>query len=216
MRVFGAAPGPVIALALIGLCMGLPLLFWLLKRAVRRLAGSLQVPIHGTIYALFVVVGMLLVGGGLVSLGLILTLRDYRGVGTKAFLAQVRCARVAPGQLRLEFVPIEGDGTHDATETVDATGDNCSVTGELIRFRPALEDLGLGAFARVVAPARQGAPPVDLPPWLRLERDGHHPLGYLLADQQVQTLAQAGQDNAGTFNLYATPSGYQLMPGGSP
>jgi hypothetical protein len=224
MRAFGAVPGPIIAAALLGLALGLPLLFWLLKRAMRSLLGRLQVPIHGTFYVLALLVAVGLLGGALVSVGLMLALRDHRGVGAKAFMAQVRCARVSPGKVRLDYVPLQADGDRGASEVLDLTGDGCSLTGDLIAFQPFLSNVGLGVFARVTSlaggnpdtPARRFEPSRTLPDWLRLERDGKHPLGYLLQETRSQALTQAADEGGALLNLWATPDGYQLMSGGAP
>jgi hypothetical protein len=184
--------------------------------------GRLQVPIHGTLYVLAVLVTVALLGGALVSVGLILTLRDHRAVGAKAFMAQVRCARVAPGKLKLDFIRIEADGERGPSESVDLTGEACSLTGELIRFQPFLHDVGLGTFARVTSlagaapevPAKRFEPSLKLPDWLWLDRDRMHPLGYLLQETRSQVVTQPADENGALLNLWATPAGYQLTVGG--
>jgi hypothetical protein len=122
--------------------------------------------------------------------------------------------------MRLDYVPVEADGSRGDTDTYQLTGDQCSVVGEILRFRPALRPLGLGTVARVTGvaghagktehdPAAPGGPqPTDgkdpktkpnafvrdkstLPAWLALYRDGRlGPLGVLLEDAHGQAVLQ--------------------------
>lgn len=227
MHLFGAAPGPVIALTLVGLSLGLPILFWLLRRMFRGMSGAMQVPLHGSIYLMVALICLALIGGGLVGVGLVLTLRDYRSVGPKTFLAQVRCAQSTPARVTMEYVPIGVDGGRGPAEVFQLDGNSCSLVGETVRFRPFLIHVGLGTFTRLSGVAGQGenAPagqrqllnhqPNPLPPWLGLQRDASHPLGLLLDDARTSGITQP-PDARGTFvNLYATPAGFQIGPGAS-
>jgi hypothetical protein len=227
MHVFGAAPGPVIALALVGLSVGLPILLWLLRRMFRGLSGGMQVPLHGTIYFIITLFCFVLIGVGLTGVGLVLALHDYRSVGPKTFLAQVRCAESSPARVTMEYVPVAVDGSRAPANVFQLDGRSCSVVGEMVRFRPFLINVGLGSFARLVsvtgqgeaAPAGQRQPldraPNPIPEWLRLERDAKHPLGLLLDDARSGAVTQQPEGRGSFVNLYVTPAGYQLGPGSS-
>ncbi|HET6283012.1 MAG TPA: hypothetical protein VFH73_18775 [Polyangia bacterium] len=227
MHVFGAAPGPVIALALVGLSVGLPIFLWLLRRMFRGLSDGMQVPLHGSIYFIITLFCFAMIGVGLTGVGLVLALRDYRAVGPKTFLAQIRCAESSPARVTMDYIPIGADGSRGSENVFQLDGRSCSVLGEMVRFRPFLTHVGLGTFARLISAAGQGEntpagqrQPLDrapsaIPDWLRLERDAKHPLGLLLDDARTSGVTQQPEGRGAFVNVYVTPAGYQLGPGAS-
>jgi hypothetical protein len=213
----------LVALAAAGLvCGALPLL-WVLRRMGRAMFGRPQPAVSGGRYLLALAFGAVFSGLGLFALGLYIALSAYGVVGQKTRIAEVQCIELKPAHLRVYYVPILDDGTRGATETYDVAGDEWTVGGDVLRFRPFLNTLGLKTVFKVsrvegrwldAAQAnahkgsafnREGGTTAG---WLQLYRDGARgPLGWLIAGAHGQAVSQL-PDRRALYDLYVTPNGF--------
>jgi hypothetical protein len=135
----------------------------------------------------------------------------------------VQCIELKPAKLRLYYVPIEPDGTRGATETYDLDGDEWTVGGDVLRFRPQLTLVGLetvygitrveGRWLKAddanhhVATAYDRGGGTSLT-WLELYRDGvRGPFKWLIAGAHGQAISQL-PDRRAIYDLYVTPNGF--------
>jgi hypothetical protein len=200
----------------------------MLKRMARRLSGELQPPVSGTRYLLAFFSGLLLLAAGFAALGLSLALGGYQRFTHKTQVAEVQCVELDRGKLRLYLVPIEPDGLRGATETYDLSGDEWTVGGDVLRFRPLVTALGVSTVFRLSrvegrwstaadanqhrATAYDRHPPGALgtPAWLALYRSGARgPLGWLVAGAHGQAVSQL-PDRLAVYNLYVSAGGFIL------
>jgi len=225
MRLLGDAPGPLLLLALIGFGLGVPIFFWLARRAGRRVLGRPLVPISSSRTLLTMFLCLATLGAGCMAAGFLVALRDYRIFTAKAHVAEIQCIELEPTHLRLYYVPIEPDGTRGATESYDLDGDEWSVGGNVLRFRPFVTRLGVTTAHRVTRVEGRWLKAADAgahkptafdraggttAAWLVLFRDGATgPLGFLIAGAHGQAVSQL-PDRRALFNLYVTPNGYVL------
>lgn len=213
----------LLAVGAAGVFFGALPLLWMVRRAGRAIIRRPQPPVGGGRYLLALVSGALLVAAGLASLGLSVALSSYRAVGKKVRVAEVQCIDLGAQKLRVYYVPIESDGSRGATETYDVAGDEWTVGGDVLRFRPFLNALGVDTVFKVsrvegrwlkAADAnahkgsafdRQGGTTSG---WLALYRDGARgPLGWLIAGAHGQAISQL-PDRRALYDLYVTPNGF--------
>jgi hypothetical protein len=132
---------------------GLLLGVWPLLHVCRRLGRALirrqQKPWGLTRYLTTVATGAFLTGVGTASLGLWLALSSFGDVGHKTEIAEIQCIELQPGKLRVYYVPLDAEGRRGATESYDVSGDQWSVGGDLVRFRPLLGHLGVNTVYQV-------------------------------------------------------------------
>jgi hypothetical protein len=122
-------------------------------------------------------------------------------------------------------VPIESDGQRGATSTYDLEGDEWTVGGEVLRFRPFLTMLGISTVHKVsriesrwhrAADATAHRPTAfdvdggETAGWLALYRDGSRgPLKLLIAGIHGGAVSQLPDAHA-VFDLFVTDDGYIL------
>jgi hypothetical protein len=140
-------------------------------------------------------------------------------------VAEVQCVETSLGQLRLSLVPVDLGGTRHTTETYDLEGDEWTVGGDILRFRPFLTVLGVDTVYKITrvegrwlkaadanshrpkAYDRQGGTSAA---WLTLLRDGTRgPLHWLVAGVHGQAVSQLPERGA-VYDLYVTPNGFVL------
>jgi hypothetical protein len=219
-----AAPGPLTAVGAGLVLFGLWPLWWVTKRAMRRIFRRLQPPVSGGWYLVAVSCGLIMVAAGSSALGLGVALSSYHRFNQKTQVAEVQCVELAPGKLRLYLVPIESDGGRGATETYDLSGDQWTVGGDVLRFRPFLTSLGVttvfrlsrveGRWSNAAEANAHAVTAFDraagTAAWLELYRSGHKgPLSWLVAGAHGQAVSQL-PDRLAVYRIYVTPNGYVL------
>jgi len=217
------APWPLLALSVGAIVVGVLPLFWVVRRLGRAILRRPQ-PSVGTLrYAMALATGALLVGAGLAALGLAVALQTWHTFTKKTHVAEVQCIQLAPQKLRMYLVPIEHDGTRGATETYDLDGDEWTVGGDVLRFRPQLTLLGLetvyglsrveGRWLKAEDANAHKATAFDRAggtsaTWLELYKNGARgPFKWLIAGAHGQAVSQL-PDRRAVYDLYVTPNGF--------
>jgi hypothetical protein len=218
-----SAPWPLLLFAVGGIVLGLLPLLWVMRRFGRTILRRPQPAVGVTRYVLALVTGAFLVGFGVAALGLAMALQTWRTFTKKTHVAEVQCVELAPHKLHLYYVPIERDGARGATEQYDLEGDEWTVGGDVLRFRPQLTLLGLETVYGVTrvegrwlkaedanahkgkAYDREGGTKAS---WLALYRDGARgPFKWLIAGAHGQAVSQL-PDRRAIYDLYVTPNGF--------
>jgi hypothetical protein len=178
---------------------GLLLGVWPLLHVCRRLGRAVfrrqQKPWGLTRYLTTVATGAFLTGVGTASLGLWLALSAFGDVGHKTEVAEIQCIELGPGKLRVYYVPLDGDGRRGATESYDVSGDQWTVGGDLVRFRPLLGHLGVDTVYQVTRVEGR---------WLKAEDANNH-------KATAFDRPAAGRSAAGAGERAATGSGWLAL-----
>jgi hypothetical protein len=220
-----SAPWQLMAFAAAALLLGaLPFAWWIrhLVRAARRQPRP-NVSLMRHAYTL--AASAALIGAGLGALGLAAALQTWHAFTNKVHAAEVQCIELSPQKLRVYLVPIAADGKRGEQETYEVDGDEWTVGGDVLRFRPELTVLGLETVYSVTrvegrwlkaadanahpgtAHDRQGGTSWG---WLMLYKDGARgPLGWLVAGAHGQAVSQL-PDRRAVYDLYVTPNGFVL------
>jgi hypothetical protein len=212
---------------------GLVLGVWPLIHVCRRLGRALfrrPQPSWGTTrYLTTVVTGAFLTGVGTASLGLWLALASFGDVGRKTHVAEIQCIEMAPGKLRVYYVPLDKEGHRGATETYDVAGDQWSVGGDLVRFRSLLTHVGVDTVYQVTRvegrwlraedanshkpsafdrPGPSGQRASTSSGWLALYQHGTRgPLGWLVQGVNGGAVSQM-PDRRAVYDLFVTADGF--------
>src|SRR5689334_2370405 len=134
---------PLTVIGAAGIGLGLWSLWWMVRRAGRRVANRPQVPVAAGRYVLALVVGITGVAVGFAALSLLMTLQSWRAFTKKTHVAELQAIELGPHKLRVYLVPIENDGSRGATEVYDVDGDEWQIGGDVVRFRPFMTALGV-------------------------------------------------------------------------
>jgi hypothetical protein len=223
-----AAPLPLTVVGATLLLFGGWPLWWVLKRAARRVFGRLQPPVSGGWLLVAMLTGLGMMAAGLSALALGVALSSYRRFTQKTEVAEVQCIELGTGKLRLYLVPIEADGSRGATETYELSGDQWTVGGDVLRFRPFLTGLGVSTVYRLSRVEGRWTNAADAnahavtafdrghergrgtAAWLTLYRSGQKgPFSWLVAGAHGQAVSQL-PDRLAVFRVYVTPNGYVL------
>lgn len=225
LHLVATAPRALLATGIGACLLAVWLLLWLLKRIGLRLVGRARRPISfiGAMLTLFTALGAGLLG--VAAIATCVALHGYRGFLARAHVAEVQCIELAPQKLRLYYVGIEPDGRRGPTETYELDGDEWTVGGEVLRFRPILSVLGLSTVygvKRVEGRWREAAQASAHRPtaydrdggksrsWILLERHGTRgPLAWLVAGVHGQAVSQQ-PDRRALYDLYVTRDGFVL------
>jgi hypothetical protein len=221
--VISSAPWQLAVLAAATVLLGALPLWWLLRRLGQSIIGRAQPAVSGWRYLVALVSAAALMGTGLAAGGLFALLRGFHAFNRKTHIAEVQCVELAPQQLRLYYVPIESDGARGATEIFDVTGDEWTVSGDVLRLRPLFTALGMqtvyrvtrveGRWLEAAAANARAATAHDRgggssAVWLRLYRDGvRGPFGWVFAGAHGQAVSQL-PDRRAVFDLYVTANGF--------
>lgn len=209
------------AVGLAALFLGLMPLAWLSRRLFRAVLRRPQAPVGGARYFFLLLCSIFFGALGAGALALWLALSTYADLGRKTRIAEVQCIDLGGNVLRLYYVPIEHDGRRGATETYDLRGDEWTVGGDVLRFRPLLEYLHVDTVYQITrvegrwlkaddANAHQATAHdrgVTGRGWLALYRNGTRgPLGWLIEAVHGQAVSQL-PDRRALFDLYITADG---------
>jgi hypothetical protein len=221
----GSAPTVLLVLVPLGLVAGLWPLWWLVTRLFRTVTQREQHPVALSRYVLAIVTSVVMLLASAAAFGLALALASYRGFSKKTFVAEVQCIELRPGRLRLYLVPIEPGGGRGATETYDLAGDEWTVGGDVLRFRPWLTAFGVETVYRLSRVEGRWSRAEDAighkvtafdrlpgrtPAWLELYRSGTRgPLSVLVAGAHGGAVSQL-PDRLAVFRVYVGPDGYLL------
>jgi hypothetical protein len=215
---------PLAAIAVVALLLGLWPLWWMLKRLGRGVTNRPQPPVAGSRYVLAVIAAIVGVAAALAALSLLAMLQSYRMFTKKTHVAEVQCIELAPHKLRVYLVPIERDGIRGGTEVYDVDGDQWTVGGDVLRFRPFLTALGLETVARLTrvegrwdsaadANTHKGSAHDRAPPstaWAKLYRGADRaPVRWMVAGAHGQAVSQL-PDRRAVYDVFVTPNGYVL------
>jgi hypothetical protein len=215
---------PLTVLAVVALLVAVWPVWWMLKRAVRGVGNRPQVPIGGGRYLLALVTSLIALAVGIATLSLLAMLQSWQAFTKKTHVAEIQCIELAPHKLRVYLVPIEADGTRGATEIYDVDGDQWEVGGDVLRFRPIVNALGVDTVFRLTrvegrwdsaadanshkGSAHDRAPPSTM--WASLYRGTDRaPLKWLIAGAHGQYVSQL-PDRRAVFDVYVTANGYVL------
>ncbi len=223
MDAFDGAPWSLLIIAGAGLILGLMPLFWILRRMGRAVLRRPQPAVAKTRYLTALATSAVLLSVGVAASGLLMTLRGYRAFTKRTHVAELQCIELNPGHLRVYYVPIEGDGVRGATETYDLDGDQFTVGGDVLRFRPWLTFLGVttiykvnrieGRWNKAADANAHKATAFDIgggegSSWLNLYRDGTRgPLKYAIAGAHGGAVSQL-PDRRAVYDLFVTDDGY--------
>jgi hypothetical protein len=215
---------PLVGGGVAALLLGLWPLTALARRLGRALIGRAQPRWSGLRTIATLALGAALLAVGAAALALVAALQGFANLTRKTQVAEVQCIELAPQKLRVYYVPIESerDGLRGKTEVYDLAGDEWTVGGDVLRFRPWLATLGVGTVYRVTRIEGRWLDAADAnthtgtafdraagrsSPWLTLYRDGARgPLGHLVAGVHGQAVSQL-PDRRAVFDLYITTDG---------
>ena len=215
---------PLVALGVGAVLVGLWPLWWMVRRAARRLGRTPQPPIAPGRYVLATLTSIVLVALGLSALSLLMMLQGWRAFTKKTHVAEIQAIELSPHKVRVYLVPIEHDGGRGATEIYDVDGDQWEVGGDVMRWKPFMTALGLEPVFRLTrvegrwssaadANSHKGTAFDRSPPsaaWLGLYRGTDKaPLKWLVAGAHGQYVSQL-PDRRAVYDLYVTPNGYVL------
>lgn len=218
------APRVLSAGGLVAGVLALWTFFWLVRRvfgASRKQKG----PLGATRAFLTFVFSFVCACVAVTAFALCIALAGYHALIARARVAEIQCLELAPQQLRLYYVAIDPSGQRGPTETYDLSGDEWTVGGTVLRWKPWLTMLGappmysvsrvegrwhtaLDANAhKATAHDRVGG---EGRSWLYLERDGSRgPLGWIIDGVHGEAVSQL-PDRLAAYDLWVAPDGYLL------
>src|SRR5258706_12933618 len=141
-------PWPLLGGGVAALLLGLWPLGVLARRTGRALIGRAQPSWSWLRTLLTLASAVALIAGGVAALALVVVLQGYQNLTLKTHVAEVQFVELAPGKLRVYYVPMDGD-LRGKTEIYEVAGDEWTVGGDVLRFRPFLTALGVGTVYRV-------------------------------------------------------------------
>ncbi len=222
---FAALPRALLVTLGVSATIALATWLWLARRFVRGLFRRPQRRLGLVGYLLALLIGL---GSGFVAvaaLALMTALAGYSALSARARVAEVQCVERAPQRLRVYYVALAPDGLRGPTQIFDVDGDEWSVGGEVLRFRPALVALGLrplhavtrveGRWQRADDANRHTGTAHDLlggspGAWHWLKRFGTRgPLRWVVDGVHGQSVSQL-PDPTSTYDVLLTPNGYVL------
>ncbi|MCU1278096.1 MAG: hypothetical protein JWM53_1642 [bacterium] len=213
---------PLIVIGVGGLLFGLWPLWWMARRAVRRMGSQPQVPVGGSRYVMALVTSIVGIAVGLSAMSLLMMLQGWRAFTHKTHVAELQAIELGPHKQRVYLVPIDGDGARGATEIYDLDGDEWQVGGDVLRFKPFMTALGVQPVFRLTrvegrwnaaadANAHQGTAFDRAPPsaaWLGLYRGADKaPMRWIVDGAHGQAVSQL-PDRRAVYDIYVTPNGY--------
>lgn len=215
---------PLAAVGVGALLLGLWPLWWMLRRAARRIGSVPQPPVSPSRYVMATVVSIVLVAASLASLSLLAMLQGWHAFTKKTHVAEIQAIELQPHKLRVYLVPIDSEGARGATEVYDVDGDEWQVGGDVMRWKPFMTALGVEPVFRLSrvegrwisaadANSHKGSAFDRAPPstaWLGLYRGADKaPMRWLVAGAHGQAVSQL-PDRRAVYDLYVTPNGYVL------
>jgi hypothetical protein len=213
---------PLFVIGACGVFIGLWPLWWMARRAGRRVTSQPQPPIAASRYLIALVTSIVGISVGLAALSLVVMLQGWRAFTRKTHVAELQCIELGPHKLRVYLVPIDGDGARGATEIYDLDGDQWQVGGDMLRFRPFMTALGVQPVFRMTrvegrwnaaadANSHKGTAFDRAPPsasWLGLYRGADKaPMKWIVDGAHGQAVSQL-PDRRAVYDIFVTPNGY--------
>lgn len=213
---------PLTVIGAAGILIGLLPLWWMARRAGRRLGNRPQLPVGAGRYVMALVVSITGIALGFAALSLVVMLQSWRAFTKKTHVAELQAIELGPHKLRVYLVPIDNDGSRGATEIYDVDGDEWQIGGDVVRFRPFMTALGVTPVFRLTrvegrwlaaadANAHIGSAFDRAPPsaaWLGMYRTADKPpLNWLVEGAHGQAVSQL-PDRRAVYDIYVTPNGY--------
>ena len=154
-------PGKLLGGVVLGVLVLVALTLLLAWHGLRRVFDVPRVPRPRAMYVALGAVWLTLATACAGALGAIVLLRDYRNVDRPTELAEVRCAAVDDGRMRLDLHA----ASVAAPETYQIEGDVCVIWVKQVELRPGLQRLGIRALSRVEGVGALVRPAAN-PDWL--------------------------------------------------
>jgi hypothetical protein len=219
-----AAPRALLIGGIVAATIALWTFLWLVRRvfgAPRKRKGPL-----GAMRGLVALSFSLGLGAAAVaSLALCVALSGYHMFFARTRVAEIQCMELAPQQLRVYYVAIDANGQRGPTETYDVSGDEWTVGGTILRWRPWLNAAGASPMYAITRVEGRWHTAADANAhkatafdrgggeghaWLALERDGTRgPLGWIIDGVHGEAVSQL-PDRLAVYELWVAPGGYQL------
>jgi hypothetical protein len=205
-----------------GLVLGVWSLWHLLKRLGRATFRRPQKPWGVGRYLFTLTTGAFLFGVGAASLGLWMAIGAFGDVRHKTHVAEIQAIELGPSKLRVYLVPLDSEGHRGATETYDVDGDEWTVGGDVMRFRPFLGHLGVDTVFQVTRVEGRWLNAEDAnlhkpsahdrattgSGWLALYQHGTRgPLGWMVQGVNGSAVSQL-PDRRTLYDLYVTSDGF--------
>jgi hypothetical protein len=219
------APRTLLATGAGAALLALLLWLWMLRRLLGAVFGRAQRPWSGARYLVVLLLTLALGAYGLGALMVAAALTGYRAFTERTHVAEVQCIDLAPGKLRLYYVELTPDGRRGPTRTFDLDGDEWTLGGEVLRWRPSLTALGAKPFAGVTRVEGRWSHAADanahkptaydlhqdtIGTWRWLQRHGTDgPLRWMVDGVHGSAVSQQ-PDRRVLFDLFITPDGYVL------
>jgi len=203
-------PGKLLGIAVFGVALLAALTVFLSWHALRRVFDVPRVPRPPAMYVALGAVWLALATACAGAIGAIVLLRDYRDVDYPTDLAEVRCAAVDQGRMRLDLRAASPAGP----ESYQIEGDVCVVWVKQVELRPGLRRLGIHALSRVEGVGALVRPAAN-PYWLTPQPQGAGRLVNLMV-RDTKTVAVPIPIGAPTrVVLMSSPTGPTLRQGPS-
>jgi hypothetical protein len=203
--------------AILGLAM--------LRRMARGVVGRNEKPWGIVRWLLTLIVSLALAGYGASALMVAAALTGYRAFSDKTRVAEVQCIELEPGKLRLYYVELDPAGKRGATRTFDLNGDEWTVGGEVLRWRPFLTALGAKPYAGITRVEGRWSKAADanahkptafdlhadtIGTWRWLQHNGERgPLKWAIDGVHGSAVSQQA-DRLAVYDVSITPDGYVL------
>jgi hypothetical protein len=224
-ELFLGAPRGLLIGGLVAAVLGFSSGLWLMRRLWRGWFARGHAPLGFVRAFLALAFSLGCAAGAAVALGLYVALSGYHALLARTRIAEIQCMELGPQQLRLYLVPLGPKGERGPTETYELAGDEWTVGGEILRWRPWLKMMSLPpmyAVTRVEGRWRSASDANhhkatafdrgggESRAWLYLERHGTRgPLAWLIDGAHGQAVSQL-PDRLSVYDLYVAPDGYVL------
>ena len=195
-------PGKLLGGVVFGVAVLAALTLFLAWHGLRRVFDVPRVPRPRAMYVVLGAMWLALATACAGALGAIVLLRDYRNVDRPTELAEVRCAAVDEGRMRLDLHA----ASVAAPESYQIDGDVCVVWVKQVELRPGLQRLGIHALSRVEGVGALVRPAAN-PDWLTPQPRGAGRLVNLFVGDTKTVPVAIPIDTPARVVLMSSPTG---------